>query len=101
MTRSVRSLLSRSIALLRATRVIQAPGIVGRAVSRPPLERDDEGLLHRLLGEVEVAEDADQARDRPPRLVPEQAIDELIGRFAQERAAAASPDGGGSTPADS
>ena len=51
-------------------------GVVGDAVARPALERDHERLLHRLLGEVEVAEDADQAGDRPPRLVPEQAVDE-------------------------
>ena len=42
---------------------------------RPALERDDERLLDRLLGQIEVAEDADQRRDRPPRLAPEQAVD--------------------------
>jgi hypothetical protein len=52
--------------------------VVRDAVCRPALERDDERLLDRLLGEVEVAEDPDQARDRPSRLVPEQAVDELI-----------------------
>ena len=53
--------------------------VVGDAVVGPALERDHERLLHRLLGEVEVAEDPDQARDRPSRLVPEQAVDDLIG----------------------
>ena len=78
-TRSVLSRRSRSIALLRATRVIQAPGIVRDTVARPSLQRDDEGLLHSLLGGVEVTQDPDQARDRPSRLVPEQAVDDLIG----------------------
>jgi hypothetical protein len=50
-------------------------GILRRPVAGPALERHHEGLLHRLLGGVEVAEDADEARDRPPRLVPEQAVD--------------------------
>ena len=52
--------------------------VVRHAVGRPALQGDHEGLLHRLLGQVEVAEDADQARDRPPGLVPEGAVDELI-----------------------
>ena len=50
-------------------------GVVGDAVARPALERDREGVLNRVLGEVEVAEDADQGGDRPPRLAPEQAVD--------------------------
>jgi hypothetical protein len=59
-------------------------GVVGDAVGRPPLERDDEGLLDRLLGGVDVTEDADQARDRPSRLVPEQAVDELFGALYED-----------------
>ena len=66
------------------------PGVLGRAVGRPALERDHEGLLHRLLGEVEVTEDADQTRDRPPRLVPEQAVDDLIGGLYEPAVAPAS-----------
>jgi hypothetical protein len=54
-------------------------GVVRDAVARPALERDDEGFLDRLLGGVEVTQDADQARDRPSRLVAEQAVDDLIG----------------------
>jgi hypothetical protein len=49
------------------------------------LERDHERLLDRLLGEVEVAEDADQGGDRPSRLAPEQAIDD-IGPLGYEAA---------------
>ena len=70
---------ARSIARLRAVRTIQAPGLSGSAVARPALERDHERVLDRLLGEVEVAEDADQGRDRPSRLAPEQAVDDLCG----------------------
>ena len=52
-----------------------------RALPRPALERDRERVLDRILGGVEVAEDADQRGDRPPRLAPEQAVDagELVG----------------------
>jgi hypothetical protein len=48
-------------------------------VGWPALECGHERLLDSLLREVEVAEDADQTRDRPSRLVPEQAVDDLIG----------------------
>ena len=60
------------MARLRAVVVIQAPGLSGMPRVRPRLERADEGLLDGLLGEVEVAEDADERRDRPPRLLAEQ-----------------------------
>ena len=53
-------------------------GVVGDAVGGPALQRDRERLLHGLLGEVEVAEDADERRDRPSRLAPEQAVDDLV-----------------------
>src|SRR4029079_6662798 len=44
----------------------------------PTLQGDRERLLDRLLGEVAVAENADSARDRLPRLPPEQAVDDLV-----------------------
>jgi hypothetical protein len=56
-------------------------GVVRQPVARPALERHHEGLLDRLLGEVEVGEDADQGRHRPSRLAPEQAVGDLRGRF--------------------
>jgi hypothetical protein len=49
----------------------QQPGAgVGRgSVARPALGGDREGLLRGLLGEVEVAEEADQrSEDTPPLL---------------------------------
>src|SRR3954447_23217838 len=49
-------------------------GVVGRAVARPALEGDEEGLLHRVLGEREVAEDADEGRDGATRLAPEEPL---------------------------
>ena len=55
---------------------------------RPDLERDQERILDGFLGEVEVAEDADERRDRPSRLLAEQAVDDL-GRRAYRRASAA------------
>jgi hypothetical protein len=51
--------------------------VVRDAALGPDLQGDDEGLLDRVLGEVEVAENADQRGDRPSRLVAEQAIDQL------------------------
>ena len=63
-------------------------GVAGQPALRPDLERDQERVLDRLLGEVEVAEDADERRDRPPRLLPEQAVDGLVRR-AYRRASAA------------
>ena len=49
---------------------------VGRyAGGRPALGRDGEGLLDRLLGEVDVAEEADQGGHRASRALPEGALD--------------------------
>jgi hypothetical protein len=45
------------------------------------LEGDHERLLHHLLGEVELAENADQGRDRPTRFLAEQAADDLVRRL--------------------
>ena len=44
-------------------------GIARRSVARPALGRTDEGVLHRVLGEVEVTEDAAEDRDRARPLV--------------------------------
>ena len=54
------------------------PGVrVGRRfVARPALRGDDERLLGGLLGEVEVAEEADQRGQDPAPLVPEDALDQ-------------------------
>ena len=68
------------------------PGVGGNAVPRPALERDEERLLDRLLGGVEVAEDPDQGRDRTPGLVPEGAVDDP-GRRLYEDASAVAADG--------
>jgi hypothetical protein len=61
-------------------------GVVGDAVARPALERDGERVLDGLLGGVEVAEDADQGRDRPPGLLPEGAIDDPCIRYEETSA---------------
>ena len=52
--------------------------VVRDAPNRPRLERGDERFLDGLLGEVEVAEDADERRDRPARFGSEQAVDDLV-----------------------
>ena len=66
----------RSIARLRAVVVIQAPGLCRQPVARPALEGHDERLLDGFLGQVEVAGQPDQRRDRPSGLLAEQAIDD-------------------------
>lgn len=60
-------------------------GVHGQSPFRPRLDGRHERLLDGLLGKVEVAQDADQGRDRSPLLVAEQPVDDLAGR----------PDGGG------
>jgi hypothetical protein len=51
-------------------------GVVGRAGPRPALRRHREGLLDGLLGEVEVAEEADQGGEHTPPLVAEDLLDQ-------------------------
>jgi hypothetical protein len=49
---------------------------VGRhAIARPPAQGDGEGLLHRILGQVDVAEDADQGGQRSAGLLTEDPAD--------------------------
>jgi hypothetical protein len=45
--------------------------VVGQAVARPPFGRDRERLLRGFLGEVEVAEEADQRGEDAAPLLPE------------------------------
>ena len=66
---------SRSIARLRAVVVIQPPGLGGRPSRRPPAQGDGERLLHRVLGDVDVAEDADQGGHRSAGLLAEDPAD--------------------------
>jgi hypothetical protein len=53
------------------------PGIRRDAVAGPALRGDREGLLDGVLGEVEVAERADQDRDGAPELLPERLGDRI------------------------
>jgi hypothetical protein len=65
---------------------------IGRdAVTRPALERCREGLLNRVLGEVEVAEDAGQDGDRAAPLVavdPSDRLDPGAGSYRRASASA-------------
>ena len=60
------------------------PRVVGRAVARPALGGDRERLLRGLLGDVEVAEEADERREDTAPLVAEGLLEDryhsLIGR---------------------
>ena len=55
-------------------------GVVGDPAFGPHPHRLRERVLHRVLGQVEVAQDADHRRDRPPLLGPEEAVDDGCGR---------------------
>jgi hypothetical protein len=50
-------------------------GLPRDAVSRPALERCRERVLHRVLGKVEVAEDADEDRDGMSPFLAEEGVD--------------------------
>jgi len=73
------------VALRLASKSIEGPvarrrrdpraGVVGDALLGPPLDGDDEGVLHRLLGEIDVAEEADERGDGATRLAPEGGLD--------------------------
>ena len=65
----------RSIARLRAVVTIQAPGVCGRPVARPALEGRRECVLHRVLGELEVAEDAREDADGASPFLAEDTLD--------------------------
>src|SRR5262245_31846881 len=52
-------------------------GIVRRSVAWPAFGRANEGVLHRVLGEIEITEDAAEDRDRAGTLVAVGA-DELL-----------------------
>ena len=74
-------------------------GVGGHAVARPALGRDREGLLRGFLGEVEVAEEADQRGEDAAPLVAEGLLEDryhsTIGRtsIAPPRRAAGIRDG--------
>src|SRR5690606_30099858 len=75
----------------------------GYALARPVVERLGEGVLHRLLGEVEVAEDADQGRQDRAGLLAKNAFDRNLWRWGRRAhhsatAAARSNTGRTSTP---
>ena len=59
------------MARLRAVVTSQARGLAGSSVTRPALRGDREGLLRGFLGEVEVAEEADQGSEDVSPLVAE------------------------------
>ena len=59
---------SASMALWRAVEMIHARGFAGRPVRGPLIERDRERVLHRLLGHVEVADEADHRRQHTAEL---------------------------------
>ena len=68
----------RSIALLRPTLTSQARGLDGSSASGQRSSATANGFLQRILGEIEIADEADQGRQRPARLVAKDFFD--LGR---------------------
>lgn len=63
-------------------------------VTGPPLRRDRKGLLCGFLGEVEVAEEADQGRQDAAPLAPENVLDQKpssVGMSTNGRTSTAPP----------
>ena len=81
---SVRSRRIRLMARLRAVVTSHAPGLVGHPVPWPALRGDRERLLRGFLGEVEVAEEADQGSEDASPLIAEDLFEDryhsTIGR---------------------
>ena len=50
--------------------------MLGRPLARPPLSGDGERLLGGLLGEVDIAKEADQRREDPAPLALEDLLDQ-------------------------
>jgi hypothetical protein len=67
----------RLIARLRAVVISHAPGLAGVPFVRPAGGGDRESLLGGFLGEVEVAEEADQRGEDTPPLLPEDLLENL------------------------
>src|SRR5439155_884513 len=55
------------------------PGIHGDAIPRPSLQRRREGIVQRLLGEVEVAQQANEGGEHPARVGAVDGVYHLAG----------------------
>ena len=64
------------MARLRAVVMQPGAGVAGDAVARPALGGDRKRLLRGFLGEVEVAEEADQRSEDTAPLVPEDLLED-------------------------
>ncbi len=73
---STRARRIRSSARLRPTVISHADGIPGDAVARPALGCAREGVLRGFLGEVEIAEEADQGGDDAAPVLAEGVLDQ-------------------------
>ena len=65
-----RDVAADAIDRLVASDIDQPRARIGRqAGGRPALQRHRKRILQRIFGEIEIADEADQRRQRPPRLV--------------------------------
>ena len=58
-------------------------GVRGRAVARPPFGCDEECVLYRILGEIEIAEDAAEDRDAARPLIPVGTVELVYSRYSE------------------
>lgn len=70
------------------------PGVARNPVPRPCLERRDEGVGKRLLGEVEVPQGPDQRRQDPPGFLAERPLDLLANGVGAQPATPPEPTSG-------
>ena len=65
--------------------------LVGDALARPSIGGDDERLLGGLLGEVEVAEEADQGGQDPAPFLAEDLLERIYQYVSEGRISIAPP----------
>ena len=70
-----------------------ATGVRRQTVGRPLSQSEGEGLLDRILGQIDVAEDADQGGDRPTGLLTEDPADQRVIDDRQDQPPAVSAKG--------
>ena len=71
-----RDIAANAVDRLVAADIDQPRARIGRAFSsRPALQRHREGVLQRIFRQIEIADETDQGRQRPARLVAEDGFD--------------------------
>ncbi len=61
------------------------PRILRNARLRPSLQRNRKRFMHRLFGQIEIAQQTHQGRQHPPRLRPVKCLDRRTNLFRRQR----------------